>query len=162
MTAMSELYKNAKVSYTTDYFKDLKPRTELDGEVQRPGYTLKLTPNTTEATFLVVDADNDRHSILVYGNNGHFASDASFELTFDKPTNYIALQCFSSSWDYSRVVIYDKDGNPLHHAPVNFDTTVKYFGPGIHRAVYEGPVEEFELSLNLVSVTHGLGRLKNV
>ncbi|WP_372822032.1 hypothetical protein ACCE15_03040 [Pseudomonas parafulva] len=160
MTKMNELYDSRKISYITDSFKDLKPGSTLEGEVQRPGYTLTLNPNTSDATFMVIDRDGN-NSLVVFGNNGHWPVEASFELTFDNPTNYVALECFSSSWGYSRVVIYDKDGNPLHDAPVNVGTVVKYSGPGIYRAVYEGTVEEFGLTMRLTSVTHGLAQIKS-
>ncbi|HEK0907452.1 TPA: hypothetical protein SMQ04_002222, partial [Pseudomonas putida] len=159
MTKMNELYDSRKISYITDSFKDLKPGSTLEGEVQRPGYTLTLNPNTSDATFMVIDRDGN-NSLVVFGNNGHWPVEASFELTFDNPTNYVALECFSSSWGYSRVVIYDKDGNPLHDAPVNVGTVVKYSGPAIYRAVYEGTVEEFGLTMRLISVTHGLAQIK--
>lgn len=159
MTKMNELYDSRKISYITDSFKDLKPGSTLEGEVQRPGYTLTLNPNTSDATFMVIDRDGN-NSLVVFGNNGHWPVEASFELTFDNPTNYVALECFSSSWGYSRVVIYDKDGNPLHEASVDTGTVVKYSGPGIYRAVYEGTVEEFGLTMRLISVTHGLAQIK--
>lgn len=159
MTKMNELYESRKISYITDSFKDLKPGSTLEGEVQRPGYTLTLNPNTSDATFMVIDRDGN-NSLVVFGNNGHWPVEASFELTFDNPTNYVALECFSSSWGYSRVVIYDKDGNPLHEASVDTGTVVKYSGPGIYRAVYEGTVEEFGLTMRLISVTHGLAKIK--
>ncbi|HEK1687037.1 TPA: hypothetical protein SMR42_005189 [Pseudomonas putida] len=159
MTKMNELYERRNISYVTDSFKDLKPGSELKGEVQRPGYTLTLNPDTREATFRVIDKDGN-NSIIAFGNKGHTELEASFELTFDNPTNYLALDCFSSSWGYSRVVIYDKDGNQLHDAPVDVGTVVKYSGAGIYRAVYEGTVEEFGLTMRLISVTHGLAQIK--
>ncbi|KAB5626241.1 hypothetical protein F7234_03620 [Pseudomonas putida] len=161
MTKMSELYEQRKISYITDSFKDLKPGSELKGKVKRPGYTLTLNPDTGDAMFFVVeDDDKGTKSIIVGGTNGHWPVEASFELTFNNPTNYLALECFSSSWGYSRVVIYDKDGNPLHEASVDTGTVVKYSGPGIYRAVYEGTVEEFGLTMRLISVTHGLAQIK--
>lgn len=160
MTKMNELYKDSQIPYITDSFKDLNRGSELKGEVQRPGYTLTLSSSGNNVKFIVLEDSNGQNSILVHGTTGHSGTDASFELTFANPTNYLALDCFSSSLGYSRVVIYDKDGKPLHNAPVDVGTVVKYSGAGIHRAVYEGPVEEFGLSMRLTSVTHGFAKIK--
>ncbi|MGC7837692.1 hypothetical protein ACPZMI_04395 [Pseudomonas wayambapalatensis] len=159
MTKMNEPHKDSQISNLTDYFKDLKPDSGLKGEVQRQGYTLKLSSNDDSVEFSV-HAGINGNIISVRGTAVRFGAHASIELTFANPTNELELDCYSPSRSYSCVRIYDKDGKELHAARADGDTFVKYSGAGIHRAVYEGSVEASDVSMRLTSVTHGFAKIK--